>query len=55
MQEIFEKIRERLKELGWVFGEYYPDGTEVNKRTDDHNTRDQQIFGTVVRKLGDLH
>lgn len=33
MQEIFEKIMERLKELGWAFGEYYPDGTEVNKRT----------------------
>lgn len=33
MQEIFEKIKERLKELGWVFAEYYPDGTAVNKRT----------------------
>ena len=28
---------------------------EVHKRADDHNARDQQIFGTVVRKLGDLH
>ena len=33
MQEVFEKIKERLKELGWVFAEYYPDGTAVNIRT----------------------
>ena len=33
MQEIFEKIKERLEELGWVFSAYYPDGTEVNKQS----------------------
>lgn len=30
---VFEKTIERLKGLDWVFATYYPDGTEVNKRT----------------------
>lgn len=33
MQKYFEKIKERLKGLDWVFATYYPDGTEINKRT----------------------
>lgn len=43
MQKYFEKIIERLEELGWVFAEYYPDGTEVNKRS-----RKSVAYGDVI-------
>ena len=31
MQEVFEKIIEKLANLGWVFADYYPDGTNISR------------------------
>lgn len=31
MQEVFEKIIEKLSNLGWVFADYYPDGTNISR------------------------
>ena len=31
MQEVFEKIIERLANIGWVFADYYPDGTNISR------------------------
>lgn len=31
MQEVFEKILDRLENLGWVFADYYPDGTNISR------------------------
>lgn len=53
MQEIFEKIIERLEELGWVFAEYYPDGTEVNKRTRKSVAYDDVV--EIVNQVADIY
>lgn len=31
MQKVFEKIIEKLENLGWVFADYYPDGTNISR------------------------
>ena len=31
MNEFIEKLIGRFEELGWVFADYYPDGTEIHK------------------------
>lgn len=31
MKEVFEKIIERLANIGWVFADYYPDGTNISR------------------------
>ena len=31
MKEVFEKIIEKLSNLGWVFADYYPDGTNISR------------------------
>ena len=32
MKEFVEKLIGRLEELGWVFADYYPDGTAINRK-----------------------
>ena len=31
MKEFIKKLIGRLEELGWVFADYYPNGTEMHK------------------------
>ena len=31
MNKAFEKILERLKNIGWVYADYYPDGTNMSR------------------------
>lgn len=31
MQDVFENIIEKLENLGWVFSDYYPDGTNISR------------------------
>ena len=54
MKTVFEKIIERLKELGWGFAEYYPDGTEINKRTRKSVAYDDvvEIVNQVIEEYG---
>ena len=31
MNEAFEKILDRLQNIGWVYADYYPDGTNISR------------------------
>lgn len=43
MQEVFEKIIEKLTNMGWVFADYYPDGTNISRVCKKSVPRDEVV------------
>lgn len=55
MQRVFEKIKECLDNLGWVFADYYPDGTELHKERKKSVRYDEvvEIVNQVASEYGE--
>lgn len=51
MKEFVEKLIGRLEELGWVFADYYPDGTEIHKERKKSVPYDEVI--NIVNQLAE--
>ncbi len=51
MKEFVEKLIGRLEELGWVFADYYPDGTAINRKRKKSVAYDDVI--SIVNQLAE--
>ena len=54
MKEFVEKLIGRLEELGWVFADYYPDGTAINRKRKKSVAYDDviEIVNQLAEEMG---